>query len=103
MFKLKLDFSCSAGAAPMGKDLQFEASQKLGVSIVQTWGLSETTGSATLGDYSVEDLTGSTGALLPQMEARYDGQCLARLCVILLPGLWTTTAGIAHQTYLARF
>ncbi|KAJ7218044.1 hypothetical protein GGX14DRAFT_439384 [Mycena pura] len=59
-----------AGAAPMGKDLQFEASQKLGVSIVQTWGLSETTGSATLGDYSVEDLTGSTGALLPQMEAR---------------------------------
>lgn len=40
-----------SGAAPLGKELQHSASLKLGrgkTFISQTWGLSETTGSATI-------------------------------------------------------
>ncbi|KAJ6499277.1 hypothetical protein C8R45DRAFT_110239 [Mycena sanguinolenta] len=59
-----------AGAAPMGQDLQIEASKKLGVFLGQTWGLSETTGSVSGGDVDVEDLSGSVGPLLPHMNIR---------------------------------
>ncbi|KAF1851737.1 4-coumarate-CoA ligase-like protein [Cucurbitaria berberidis CBS 394.84] len=62
-----------SGAAPLGKDLQHAASQKLGgpeCFISQTWGLSETTGSATVMPLGMHDDTGSVSPLLPNMLAR---------------------------------
>ncbi|EMD96139.1 hypothetical protein COCC4DRAFT_184363 [Bipolaris maydis ATCC 48331] len=62
-----------SGAAPLGKDLQYAASQKLGgpdCFIDQTWGLSETTGSATIMPAGMHDDTGSVGPLVPNMLAR---------------------------------
>ncbi|KAL1601050.1 hypothetical protein SLS59_005719 [Nothophoma quercina] len=62
-----------SGAAPLGKDLQYAASQKLGgpdCFISQTWGLSETTGSATIMPMGMSDDTGSVSPLIPNMLAR---------------------------------
>lgn len=62
-----------SGTAPMGKDLQYAASQKLGGTdsfICQTWGLSETTGSATVTPFGIKDDTGSVGPIMPNMVAR---------------------------------
>lgn len=62
-----------SGAAPLGKDLQHAASAKLGGKdcfISQTWGLSETTGSATIMPFDKTDDTGSVSPLLPNMLAR---------------------------------
>ena len=53
--------SAISGAAPLGKELQYAASSKLGkgkVFISQTWGLSETTGSATVMPWGEKDETG---------------------------------------------
>ncbi|KAJ7065046.1 hypothetical protein C8F01DRAFT_1129251 [Mycena amicta] len=61
---------CTGGAAPMGSDLQIDAGKKLGVHLAQTWGLSETTGPASVSDHNVQDLTGSVGLLLPHVEIR---------------------------------
>lgn len=62
-----------SGAAPLGKDLQYAASQKLGgptCFIDQTWGLSETTGSTTIMPPGTHDDTGSVAPLIPNMRAR---------------------------------
>ncbi|CAG5156585.1 uncharacterized protein ALTATR162_LOCUS4382 [Alternaria atra] len=62
-----------SGAAPLGKDLQYDASQKLGGKecfIDQTWGLSETTGSTTIMPTGMHDDTGSVAPLIPNMRAR---------------------------------
>ncbi|KAF2749208.1 4-coumarate-CoA ligase-like protein [Sporormia fimetaria CBS 119925] len=62
-----------SGAAPLGKELQYAASQKLGGEdcfISQTWGLSETTGSATIMPMDMHDDTGSVSPLIPNMLAR---------------------------------
>ncbi|KAJ7901855.1 hypothetical protein B0H14DRAFT_3422538 [Mycena olivaceomarginata] len=59
------------GAAPLGKNLQIEVSKKLGVFLAQTWGLSETTGSASGGEINIEDLSGSVGPLFPHINARH--------------------------------
>ncbi|KAF2258244.1 4-coumarate-CoA ligase-like protein [Lojkania enalia] len=61
-----------SGAAPLGKDLQHAASAKLGPNcfISQTWGLSETTGSATVMPLDMTDDTGSVSPLIPNMLAR---------------------------------
>lgn len=62
-----------SGAAPLGKELQHAASQKLGgpdCFISQTWGLSETTGSATIMPMDMRDDTGSVSPLIPNMLAR---------------------------------
>ncbi|KAF2851040.1 4-coumarate-CoA ligase-like protein [Plenodomus tracheiphilus IPT5] len=62
-----------SGAAPLGKELQHAASQKLGgpeCFISQTWGLSETTGSATIMPMGMNDDTGSVSPLIPNMIAR---------------------------------
>jgi 4-coumarate--CoA ligase len=62
-----------SGAAPLGAELQHAASQKLGgrsCFISQTWGLSETTGSATLMPMHLSDTTGSVSPLLPNTRAR---------------------------------
>jgi 4-coumarate--CoA ligase len=62
-----------SGAAPLGKELQHAASAKLGgpdCFISQTWGLSETTGSATIMPFGMNDDTGSVSPLLPNMLAR---------------------------------
>ncbi|KAM7218320.1 putative 4-coumarate--CoA ligase [Rhypophila decipiens] len=73
-----VDFAIS-GAAPMGKDLQTAARQKLGrgkASLSQTWGLSETTGSITamsrdwVDKNGGDDLTGSVSFLIANAEAR---------------------------------
>jgi long-subunit acyl-CoA synthetase (AMP-forming) len=62
-----------SGAAPLGKDLQYAASQQLGgpdCFIDQTWGLSETTGSTTIMPPGTHDDTGSVAPLIPNMRAR---------------------------------
>ena len=59
-----------SGAAPMGKELQRLASQKLGCHISQTWGLSETTGSVTLMPWDENDETGSVSPLMPGARMR---------------------------------
>jgi 4-coumarate--CoA ligase len=62
-----------SGAAPLGKELQHASSQKLGgpdCFISQTWGLSETTGSATIMPMGMSDDTGSVSPLIPNMLAR---------------------------------
>ncbi|CAK5281573.1 unnamed protein product [Mycena citricolor] len=60
------------GAAPLGSALQLGASRKLGVSVGQTWGLSETTGSVSMSDvnFDIEAEAGSVGRLLPSMQVR---------------------------------
>lgn len=50
-----------SGAAPLGKELQYAASSKLGKGktfISQTWGLSETTGSVTVMPWGEKDESG---------------------------------------------
>jgi len=62
-----------SGAAPLGKELQYAASAKLGKGkafISQTWGLSETTGSVTAMPWGEKDDTGSVSKLLPNMSCR---------------------------------
>lgn len=62
-----------SGAAPLGKELQLAASQKLGKGktfISQTWGLSETTGSVTAMPWGRNDDTGSVSPVLPNMQLR---------------------------------
>ena len=57
----------SSGAAPLGKDLQHAASQKLGgldFFIDQSWGLSETTGGMTIMPTGMHDDTWSVGPLM---------------------------------------
>lgn len=58
------------GAAPMGAELQALAESKLGCSISQTWGLSETTGSVTGMPWDQDDQTGSLSPLLPNARMR---------------------------------
>ncbi|PNS16046.1 4-coumarate--CoA ligase-like 7 [Sphaceloma murrayae] len=62
-----------SGAAPLGKELQHAASSKLGrgkTFISQTWGLSESTGSATALPGGLQDDTGSVSALVANVTAR---------------------------------
>ncbi|KIX09436.1 uncharacterized protein Z518_00516 [Rhinocladiella mackenziei CBS 650.93] len=58
------------GAAPMGPELTALAEEKLGCSISQTWGLSETTGSVTAMPWDQDDKTGSVSPLLPNTRMR---------------------------------
>lgn len=63
-----------SGAAPLGPEIQRAASVKIGKGktfISQTWGLSETTGSATSNLWGPRDDTGSVGLLLPNHSFRY--------------------------------
>jgi acyl-CoA synthetase (AMP-forming)/AMP-acid ligase II len=62
-----------SGAAPMGRDLQEAASAKFRggkTFIMQTWGLSENTGSATLLGYGEKDDSGAVSRMLPNCSAR---------------------------------
>ncbi|KAI9689275.1 MAG: hypothetical protein M1820_010159 [Bogoriella megaspora] len=65
-----------SGAAPLGRDLQIAASRKLGgkvpggAFIIQTWGLSEATGSVTLATRGWRDESGSVSMLIEEHEAR---------------------------------
>jgi len=58
------------GAAPMGPELTALAEAKLGCSISQTWGLSETTGSATAMPWDEDDKSGSVSPLMPNTRMR---------------------------------
>jgi 4-coumarate--CoA ligase len=62
-----------SAAAPLGRDLQYLASTKLGkgkVLISQVWGLSETTGAVTALPWHERDETGSVSSLLPSLSLR---------------------------------
>jgi 4-coumarate--CoA ligase len=62
-----------SAAAPLGRDLQYLASAKLGkgkVLISQVWGLSETTGAVTALPWNERDETGSVSRLLPGLSLR---------------------------------
>jgi 4-coumarate--CoA ligase len=67
-----LEVAVSA-AAPLGRDLQYLASSKLGkgkIQISQVWGLSETTGAVTALPWHERDDTGSVSRLLPGLSLR---------------------------------
>lgn len=64
----------TSGAASLTGDLQRVAKGKMGAegaSLSQVWGLSETTGSATLCRLDREVVMGSLGSLLPNVVMRY--------------------------------
>ena len=63
-----------SGAAPLTADLQEAASKKMGLTeepILQTWGMSETTGSATYMPPGRKVTMGSLSPLLPNVTMRY--------------------------------
>ena len=67
-----LEVAVSA-AAPLGRDLQFLASKKLGkgkILISQVWGLSESTGAVTAPQWHERDESGSVSRLMPGMSLR---------------------------------
>ena len=67
-----LEVAVSA-AAPLGRDLQFLASKKLGkgkILISQVWGLSEATGAVTAPQWHERDESGSVSRLMPGMSLR---------------------------------
>lgn len=61
------------GAAPLSRELQNEISTRFNVLIRQTWGGTELTCSATTTPGSMNDDSGSTGILLPNMECKIIG------------------------------
>ena len=61
------------GAAPLSRELQNEISTRFNVLIRQTWGGTELTCSATTTPGSMNDDSGSTGVLLPNMECKIIG------------------------------
>ncbi|KAF2214955.1 hypothetical protein CERZMDRAFT_66196 [Cercospora zeae-maydis SCOH1-5] len=58
-----------SAAAPLKRDLQNEICRKLGATIVQSYGMTETTCTALMVPGFVEDDSGSAGVLLPSTEA----------------------------------
>ncbi|KAI9369301.1 hypothetical protein BJX61DRAFT_536522 [Aspergillus egyptiacus] len=59
-----------SGAAPLSLELQEQAERKLGCTICQRWGMTESTGSVTTMPWGESDSTGSIGPLLPNMRLR---------------------------------
>ncbi|OGM48966.1 hypothetical protein ABOM_003202 [Aspergillus bombycis] len=59
-----------SGAAPMGPDLVKKAASKLGCSVTQTWGLSETTGSVTVSPWDAHIADGSVSPLVANIRLR---------------------------------
>lgn len=64
--------SAISGAAPLSGELQQAATEKMkmGASVVQSWGLSESTGLATIVPPGAPVTMGSLGSLLPNMLMR---------------------------------
>lgn len=58
------------GAAPLSSDLQNEIMERFKVTVVQAWGMTETTCTGIMVPGMVKDLTGSIGCLLPNTEAK---------------------------------
>lgn len=56
------------GAAPLGRELQYEVEKKLGIRITQGWGLSETTCAVTGVPTECQPPEGSVGVLMPRSE-----------------------------------
>ncbi|KAE8388271.1 hypothetical protein BDV23DRAFT_185488 [Aspergillus alliaceus] len=59
-----------SGAAPLSSEVQRRAEEKLGCSISQRWGLTETTGSVTTMPWGQADSTGGISPLLPNTRLR---------------------------------
>ncbi len=59
-----------SGAAPLKSDLQNELMEKFNLTIVQGWGMTETTCAGIMMPGMIKDLTGSIGYLLPNTEAK---------------------------------
>ncbi|KAL4936297.1 putative acyl-coenzyme A synthetase [Aspergillus oleicola] len=59
-----------SGSAPMSVELQEQAEKKLGCSISQRWGMTESTGSVTTMPWGESDNTGSISPLLPNTRLR---------------------------------
>lgn len=58
-----------SGAAPLSADLQNEVSTRFDLTIVQGWGMTETTCAGIMIPGMMKDLSGSIGYLLPNTEA----------------------------------
>ncbi|KAL2821782.1 hypothetical protein BDW59DRAFT_181154 [Aspergillus cavernicola] len=59
-----------SGAAPLSIELQEQAEKKLGCTISQRWGMTESTGSVTTMPWGESDSTGSISPLLPNARLR---------------------------------
>jgi acyl-CoA synthetase (AMP-forming)/AMP-acid ligase II len=71
-YSLKNVMAAVCGAAPLDKGPQqrFLDLMHPGASFTQVWGMTETTGAATMFPWSESDSTGSIGRFLPNMEAK---------------------------------
>ncbi|KAJ9604490.1 hypothetical protein H2200_011326 [Cladophialophora chaetospira] len=58
------------GAAPLSSELQNEIMERFKVTVLQGWGMTETTCAGIMMPGMVKDLTGSIGYLLPNTEAK---------------------------------
>ena len=61
------------GAAPLDKTIQTQVRNLLsnGVPLTQAWGMTETCCASMIFPYPEEDVTGSIGRLVPNVEAKY--------------------------------
>jgi acyl-CoA synthetase (AMP-forming)/AMP-acid ligase II len=68
------------GAAPLGKESQAKLRQMVGpgASVVQVWGMTETSCIGSMFHYPEDDETGSVGRILPNIDAKYVSPELAR-------------------------
>ncbi|KAL4907393.1 hypothetical protein BDW74DRAFT_149077 [Aspergillus multicolor] len=62
-----------SGAAPLSLELQEQAEKKLGCTISQRWGMTESTGSVTTMPWGQSDNSGSISPLLPNIRLRLVG------------------------------
>jgi 4-coumarate--CoA ligase len=59
-----------SGAAPLKSDMQNELMERFNLTILQGWGMTETTCAGIMMPGLIKDLTGSIGYLLPNTEAK---------------------------------
>jgi long-subunit acyl-CoA synthetase (AMP-forming) len=72
-YSLKSVKAILCGAAPLGKESQEKLRQLLapGATVLQVWGMTETSCIASMFHYPEDDDTGSVGRMLPNIDAKY--------------------------------
>ena len=72
-YSLKSVKAVQCGAAPLGKESQEKLRQLLapGATVLQVWGMTETSCIGSMFHYPEEDDTGSVGRMLPNLDAKY--------------------------------
>jgi 4-coumarate--CoA ligase len=79
-YSLKSVKSVQIGAAPLGKESQGKLKQLLPerATVLQVWGMTETSCIASMFHYPEDDETGSVGHMLPNLDVKYASSYLSR-------------------------